>query len=103
MSRDERIEFIRAGGDPRISVRIVARDADAPTGRAQPSRSRGEHLKERIRSFGFRTWSDEAGARQRSQGAPDFAVTGEVAIKRLSMRLEASGLVVTKFALTSGR
>jgi len=28
MSRDERIEFIRASGDPKVSVQIAARDAD---------------------------------------------------------------------------
>ena len=28
MSRNERVEFIRASGDPRVAVRIVTRDAD---------------------------------------------------------------------------
>jgi len=98
LSRAERIDLIRAGGDPKISVRIATRDADRPDGPARASAVAENLVKERIRSFGFRTWS-EAGA-DAAQSA-DFAVTGEAAIKRLSMRLEASGVVVTKFALTS--
>jgi serine/threonine-protein kinase len=98
LSRAERIDLIRAGGDPRISVRIATRDADRPDGPARASAVAENLVKERIRSFGFRTWS-EPGA-DGAQSA-DFAVNGEAAIKRLSMRLEASGVVVTKFALTS--
>jgi serine/threonine-protein kinase len=55
--------------------------------------------KERIKSFGFRTWSE--GSPDESKNRADFAVSGEVKIKKLSMRLEASGLTVTKYALTS--
>jgi serine/threonine-protein kinase len=98
LSRAERIDLIRAGGDPKISVRIATRDADRPDGPARASAIAENLVKERIKSFGFRTWS-EAGA-DAAQSA-DFAVTGEAAIKRLSMRLEASGVVVTKFAPTS--
>jgi serine/threonine-protein kinase len=98
LSRAERIDLIRAGGNPKISVRIATRDADRPDGPARASPVAENLVKERIKSFGFRTWS-EAGA-DGAQSA-DFAVTGEAAIKRLSMRLDASGVVVTKFALTS--
>ena len=58
MSRNERIDFIRASGDPRVAVRIVTRDADRPDAPAQPSPVAENILKERIKSFGFRTWSD---------------------------------------------
>jgi serine/threonine-protein kinase len=98
LSRAERIDLIRAGGDPRISVRIATRDADRPDGPARASAVAENLVKERIRSFGFRTWSEPAADGAQSA---DFAVTGEAAIKRLSTRLEASGVVVTKFALTS--
>jgi serine/threonine-protein kinase len=98
LSRAERIDLIRAGGDPRISVQISARDADRPDVPPRPSPVAENLVKERIKSFGFRTWS-EAGP-DAAPGA-DFAVTGEAAIKRLSMRLEASGVVVTKYTLTS--
>jgi tRNA A-37 threonylcarbamoyl transferase component Bud32 len=101
MSRDERIDFIRANGDPRVSVRITVRDADQPESTPQPSPVAENILKERIKSFGFRTWSeDSSGAGENGKGA-DFAVVGEAVIKKLSMRLQASGLTVTKYALTS--
>jgi eukaryotic-like serine/threonine-protein kinase len=99
MSRNERIEFIRAGGDPKISVQISVRDADQPDAPPQPSPVAENILKERIKSFGFRTWAAGTGA-DGSKGA-DFDVIGEAKLKKLSARLEASGLVVTKYALTS--
>jgi len=98
LSRDERIEFIRAGGDPKVSVQISVRDADQPGAPPLPSPVAENIVKERIRSFGFRTWSEGGGeAGQRA----DAAVIGEAQVKRLSMRLEASGLTVTKYTLTS--
>jgi tRNA A-37 threonylcarbamoyl transferase component Bud32 len=101
MSRDERIDFIRASGDPRVSVRIAMRDADQADSPPQPSPVAENILKERIKSFGFRTWSEDgSGANENGRGA-DFAVIGEATIKKLSMRLQASGLMVTKYALTS--
>ncbi|MEO8305024.1 MAG: serine/threonine-protein kinase [Betaproteobacteria bacterium] len=98
MSRDERIEFIRAGGDPKVAVQIIVGDADAPDVPAQPSQLAENLLKERIKTFGFRTWSE--GASDAGQGA-DFIVQGEARIRKLSMRLAASGVVVSKYALTS--
>jgi len=100
MSRDERIELIRASGDPKISVQIAVRDADQPDAPPQASPVAENILKERIKSFGFRTWAEGGAAAGGNLGA-DFAVIGEAKIKRLSMRLEASGVVVTKFTLTS--
>ena len=98
MSRDERVEFIRASGDPKVSVRIAVRDADQPDAPPQASPVAENILKERIKSFGFRTWSEGAAGADKG---PDFEVIGEAKIKRLSMRLEASGLVVSKYTLTS--
>jgi serine/threonine-protein kinase len=99
MSREERVELIRASGDPKVSVQIAVRDADQPDAPPQPSPVAENILKERIKSFGFRTWA-EGSATGGNQGA-DFAVLGEAKIKRLSARLEASGVIVTKFTLTS--
>ena len=99
LSRDERVTLIRANGDPRVAVRIMMRDADMPDAPALPSPIAENILKERIKSFGFRTWSDEAPSAD-NRGA-DFIVTGEVVVKRLSTRLAASGLVITKYALSS--
>jgi serine/threonine-protein kinase len=101
MSREERIELIRANGNPKVSVQISVRDADQPNATPQTSPVAENILKERIKSFGFRTWSEgESGANESKKGA-DFQVQGEAKIKKLSARLEASGLTVTKFALTS--
>ena len=99
MSRDDRVELIRAGGDPRVAVRISLRDADDPNAPAQPSPIAENLLKERIQAFGFRTWTDAAD----SPGAKDadFVVSGEAAVRKLSTRLAASGLVITKYALAS--
>jgi len=101
MSRDERIEFIRAGGDPKVSVRIAVRDADQPNAPAQPSPVAENLLKERIKAFGFRTWSDGGDAAAEGKQGANFTVQGEAQIKRLSTRLAASGLVITKFTLAS--
>jgi serine/threonine-protein kinase len=101
MSREERIELIRANGNPKVSVQISVRDADQPSAAPQTSPVAENILKERIKSFGFRTWSEgEPGADGSKKGA-DFQVQGEAKIKKLSARLEASGLTVTKYALTS--
>ncbi|HKW79941.1 MAG TPA: serine/threonine protein kinase, partial [Casimicrobiaceae bacterium] len=101
MSRDERVELIRAGGNPKVALRVSVRDADLPDVAATPSPVAENILKERIKSFGFRTWSEGgAGAPDKGTGA-DFLVDGEARVKKLSMRLPASGLTVSKYALTS--
>jgi serine/threonine-protein kinase len=98
MSRDERVQLIRANGDPRISVQISVRDADRSDAPAQASPVAENLLKKRIQQFGFRTWSEDA---PDGGASADFAVRGEAKVKKLSMRLEASGVVVTKYALSS--
>ena len=69
MSRDERIELIRASGDPKISVQIAVRDADQPDAPPQLSPVAENILKERIKSFGFRT-SAEGGTAAGGNPAP---------------------------------
>jgi serine/threonine-protein kinase len=101
MTRDERVELIRASGDPRVSVQIDVRDADRPDAPPIPSPVAENILKERIKSFGFRLWADGAAAGAPTGATPDFTVLGEARIRKLSMRLEASGLTVAKYALTS--
>ena len=101
MSRDDRIDFIRANGDPKISVRILARDADQADAPAMPSTVAENLLKQRIKSFGFRTWAEEGARPAADANGADFAVLGEVAMKKLSMRLQASGLTVSKYELAS--
>jgi serine/threonine-protein kinase len=98
MTRDERIEMIRASGDPKVSVQVTTRDADQPEFPPLISPVADNILKERIKSFGFRTWAE--GGADGNQRA-DFAVRGEAKIKKMTVRLEASGLPVTKYTLTS--
>ena len=98
MSRDERVEFIRAGGDPKVAVQIVVGDADQPDAPATPSQLAENLLKERIKVFGFRTWSE--GGTDAAQGA-DFLVRGEARVRKMSIQLAASGVVVSKYAVTS--
>ncbi|HRE16998.1 MAG TPA: serine/threonine protein kinase, partial [Rhodocyclaceae bacterium] len=96
MSREERIEFIRNNGDPKISVAINT--AGSVEG-AQPRRSQiAENvLKEKVQSFGFRTWAEES----KGDKQADFAVIGEVKFKKLSVKLEASGLQLERTVITS--
>jgi serine/threonine-protein kinase len=97
ISRDERVQFIRNNGNPRISVSVRALPADAEPGSApEPSAVAENLLKERIRSFGF-TVVDDAQARPPA----DFHVEGDVRFKKLSAKLAASGLTIEKFVLTS--
>ena len=97
MSRDERIVLIRANGNPRIAMRVAVRDADRPDAPSRPSPIAENLLKERVKAFGFRTWS-EGGEPGR---AGDFVVNADARIRRLSTRLEASGITVTKYAVTA--
>ncbi len=103
LSKDERIDFIRNNGDPKVAVQIAVSSADAAQAFA-PSRSAiAENvLKERIKSFGFKVWSNEGETSTTKDAKPaDFQVVGEVKVKPLSIVLPTSGLPFTKTALTS--
>jgi eukaryotic-like serine/threonine-protein kinase len=101
ISHDERVDFIRNNGDPRISVSIRAAnpsgDANADANAAaQPSPVAENLLKDHIRSFGFAVVDDAS-----AKPPADFHVDGEVRFKRLSAKLAASGLTIEKFVITS--
>ncbi len=101
LSREERVEFIRNKGDPRISIRIDIANTDGNLARER-SQLAENVLKDRIKSFGFRVWSADGDNPQQANAQPaDFAIKGEVKVKQLSMKLPASGLTITKTALTS--
>lgn len=103
LSKEERIEFIRNNGDPKVSIQMAIRNADT-TQALPPERSMlAENvLKERIKSFGFRVWSADGELPNGGKAQPsDFQIQGEVKLKTLSAKLPASGLTITKTALTS--
>ena len=103
LSKDERIDFIRNNGDPKVAVQIAILGADNAQA-LPPARSAiAENvLKDRIRSFGFKVWSNEGETATPANAKPaDFQVVGEVKVKLLSMQLPTSGLTVSKTALTS--
>ena len=96
MSREERVDFIRNNGDPKVSVVITTAGAAEA---AQPRRSpiAENVLKEKVQSFGFRTWAEDGSGEKK----PDFAVIGEAKFKKLSVKLEASGLQLERSVITS--
>lgn len=103
LSKEERIEFIRNNGDPKVSIQMSIRNADT-TQALPPERSMVAEnvLKERIKSFGFRVWSADGELPAGTKAQPsDFQIQGEVKLKVLSAKLPASGLTISKTALTS--
>lgn len=103
LSKEERIEFIRNNGDPKVSIQMAIRNADTTQALpAERSMVAENVVKDRIKSFGFRVWSADgdvkSGAKVQSS---DFQIDGEVKLKVLSAKLPASGLTITKTALTS--
>jgi len=103
LSKEERIEFIRNNGDPKVSIQMAIRNADT-TQALPPERSMVAEnvVKERIKSFGFRVWSADGELPAGTKAQPsDFQIQGEVKLKVLSAKLPASGLTITKTALTS--
>ncbi len=73
LSREERVEFIRNKGDPKISIRIdVANAGGGPVARSQLAEN---VLKERIKSFGFRVWAADGDAPPAANAqSADFAI-----------------------------
>ena len=96
MSREERVDFIRNNGDPKVSVAIATVGAGEGA-KAQRSLVAENVLKEKVQSFGFRTWNDESDGDKKA----DFGVVGEVKFKKLAVRLEASGINIERTVITS--
>ncbi|HUP93378.1 MAG TPA: toll/interleukin-1 receptor domain-containing protein [Burkholderiales bacterium] len=103
MSKEDRIDFIRNNGDPKISIAMAIRNADTaqelPAARSQLAEN---VIKERIKSFGFRVWALQGDAPTGPNAkVADFHVQGEVKVKQLSAKLAASGITITKTIVTS--
>nr|WP_295777427.1 serine/threonine-protein kinase [Rhodoferax sp.] len=103
LSKDERIEFIRNNGDPKVSIQMAIRNEDTTQALpAERSMVAENVVKERIKSFGFRVWSADGDVKSGAKVQPsDFQIEGEVKVKVLSAKLPASGLTISKTALTS--
>ncbi|APV49834.1 hypothetical protein BWI17_09175 [Betaproteobacteria bacterium GR16-43] len=100
LSKEERIDFIRNNGDPKVAIQMAVVNAET----SQPIRSQlAENVvKERVKSFGFRVWSNdgETATGPNARGS-DFLISGEAKVKPLPFKLRDSGLTITKYALTS--
>lgn len=93
VSSQEHLELARNPAHARVSVRIQTQDADVGASSAQPSEVAENILKERLISYHFAVVDDPTQA--------DFLVEGTASLRRLSLRLAASGLTIEKFTLTS--
>lgn len=102
MGKQERVSLIKDYGNPRVSVAINIRDAERGVD-IKPERSEVAEniLKERIKGFGYRVWSQNQPGQDGSAPAADFAITGEAKFKTVSAKLQASGITLTKYVLTS--
>lgn len=110
LTKNSRIRLIKEHGNPTISVAIVARDAGRGTSTAMENSPIADNiLKEHFVNFGYRVWSEdytkllrqEAGAGKSGRRIADFSVLGEVKFKQSTITLKASGIQLTKHALTS--
>lgn len=100
MSKQERISLLQQHENPRISVSVWVQDTDrASVILPQRSDIAENLLKQHIKSFGYRVWS--ADALEKKIGNVDFSITGQVKFKPITVKLNASGLSITKYALTS--
>lgn len=118
----ERVSLLKDYGNPKISVAITIRDAKRGSGVAPERSPIAENiLKKRFSQFGYRVWSEEESQRLKVEIAEramlsnqadatisvthlktsDFSIRGEVKFKSLTARLKASGISITKYALTS--
>ena len=100
MTRDERVEFIRASGDPQDRrCRSTCATPIAPTRRR--CRRRWPRTCSRSASSRSASAPGPKAARDPAGAAPTSPCVGEARVSKLSTRLEASGLTITKYALTS--
>jgi eukaryotic-like serine/threonine-protein kinase len=94
MAKDERIEFIRNNGDPKISVSITVRDEGA-NGPVQNSQVAENLFKERIKAFGFRTVASDAQAAAMNKDVA-VAALNDIGMKKLSEKIASSGVDLGK-------
>lgn len=110
LSKEGRISLIKERGNPTISVAIVVKDAKRGENREVTNSPIAENiLKGQFVDFGYRVWSEEytdilrkdIGTKKRGRRIADFSVIGEVKFRQSTITLKASGIKLTKHALTS--
>ena len=122
MSRDEKIHLIKQYGNPKISVAILIADADRGSGtRPEQSEIAENILKERLKRFGYRVWSEDYTTKLKQEmmvkssmenqvdatistqqiKAADFFIEGKAKFKRITQTLQPANIKVTKYVLTS--
>ncbi len=100
LSKAQRISLIKELGNPKISVKIMARDAERGDDIAKERSAVAENvLKEHIKGFGYTVWSDMEN--KANQPVADFTIDGEAKFKVLRHTLPASGVRLEKYVLTS--
>jgi serine/threonine-protein kinase len=123
MSESERLDLLKKYNNPRISVAVFVRDAERGSENSHTERSKlAENvLRDYFAKFGYRVWSEEKAEKirmemfERSQvkgqnevlvdiahlKTSDFFVTGEAKFEKRSVKLQASGITVNSYVLTS--
>lgn len=122
MSRESRLSLLKQYDNPKISVAVLAQDADRASDVAPERSDVAENiLKEHIKQFGYRVWSEENTQKLKMEmmerstmqnlsdvtlsvsqvKAADFSIFGVAKFKSISITLKASGITVTKYVLTS--
>lgn len=122
MSRTERLALLKQYDNPKISVAVFVKDANRRVNTYKERSDIAENiLKEHIKGFGYRVWSEENTQKLKMElmessvldnqtdvtvsvshmKAADFSIAGMAKFKTVSARLKASGLVLTKYVLTS--
>ncbi len=122
MSRESRVSLLKEYDNPKISVAILVQDSDRGS-LVEPQRSDVAEniLKQHIKKFGYRVWSEENVQKLKMEmmerssmqnmadvtlsvsqiKAADFSILGVAKFKSISVRLKTSGITLTKFVLTS--
>lgn len=100
ISKAQRISLLKELGNPKISVKIIARDAERGDDSGRERSVVAENvLKEHIKGFGYTVWSEMEN--KANQPVADFTIDGEAKFKVLRHTLPASGVKLEKYVLTS--
>jgi hypothetical protein len=101
MSKSQRKLHIKEKGDPKISVSITVKDAERSRDQHKEQSQIAENiLKEQITDFGYRVWSKTARESTQKRVA-DFDISGEAKFTKTIRTLQASGIKIPRYELTS--